>query len=118
MGSRLGSVAVGPASGPSAGGVNTSTPVEWPGPQADNHAAIAIQSATFGQQTPVAVVERQGPWAFFRLLDIASMQRNGDSLVATFTVQALQATFAFNANSVRNPFFGSMLRDFRCPAGL
>ena len=87
-------------------GVNMSVPVEWPGAQPDNHAAIALQSGSFGQQVPL--LERRGPWALFRLLDQASLQRSGDALTASFVVQGLQVAYDFNVE-FRPKSVGSLL---------
>ena len=96
-------------------GDTTPQSVEWPGPSADNHAAIALKSGFFESVTSL---ERRGPWALYRLLDAGSVLRQGDSLVANFTIEGEEVSYEFNANSVFNPLTLPALREFRCPTGL
>ena len=63
-------------------------------------------------------LERRGPWALYRLLDAGSVLRQGDSLVANFTIEGEEVSYEFNANSVFNPLTLPALREFRCPTGL
>jgi type VI secretion system protein ImpL len=94
---------------------NTPTTVEWPGPDPDNHSAVAFKASTFSD---VSLIERRGPWAFYHLLDAATKQSRGDGFVATFTQKDKSASYEFAANSINNPLLLPALRDFRCPAGL
>ena len=85
-------------------GSNAPVAVPWPG-AGTNRTAITVgpdqspqpqqpQRPVFGgppppQLTPPgepSVLERQGPWSLFRMLDAASPTRQGDRIVATFIV--------------------------------
>jgi type VI secretion system protein ImpL len=95
---------------------NPSTPVEWPGPNPENYAAIAAKSGMFEN---VSLLERRGPWALFRLLESGATRMQGDSIVATFTVEGgAEASYQFDVSSIKNPLRLQALRDFRCPEGL
>jgi type VI secretion system protein ImpL len=109
--------------------------VPWPG-AGTNRTAITVgpdQSPqqppprpTFGappppQLTPAgepSVLERQGPWSLFRMLDIASPTRQGDRILATFIVGGTSLQYRFSVGSVQNPLSLPALREFRCPTGI
>jgi type VI secretion system protein ImpL len=109
--------------------------VPWPG-AGTNRTAITVgpdQSPqqqpprpTFGappspQLTPPgepSVLERQGPWSLFRMLDAASPTRQGDRIVATFIVGGTTLQYRFSVGSVQNPLSLPALREFRCPTGI
>jgi type VI secretion system protein ImpL len=95
----------------------TTTPsaAEWPGPNPDNHAAIALRGGFFGT---VSILERRGPWAFYRLLDAGSVLKRGDGLLASFVIEGNEVSYEFAMNSLTNPVLLPALREFRCPAGL
>jgi type VI secretion system protein ImpL len=115
----------------------SSAPVAMPWPGAGtNRTAITVgpdQSPqqppprpTFGappspQLTPAgepSVLERQGPWSLFRMLDAASPTRQGDRIVATFIVGGTTLQYRFSVGSVQNPLSLPALREFRCPTGI
>ena len=65
-----------------------------------------------------SVLERQGAWSLFRMLDAASPTRQGDRIVATFIVGGTNLQYRFGAGSVQNPLSLPALREFRCPSGI
>jgi type VI secretion system protein ImpL len=87
----------------------------WPG--AGGRVRVAFQPAQSGVDNSVS---REGPWAFFRLLDAAHIQRSNltDRFNVTFTAGGRYATFELRAGSVLNPFSLPALRSFRCPSSL
>lgn len=87
----------------------------WP-TAGSNRARLAMTPVS-GGDTPSIVTE--GPWAFFRLLDRATIEGSlPDQFTATFSVGSLSARFQLRAASVRNPLRGVGLDRFRCPEGL
>ena len=89
-----------------------SSSVTWPGTV--SRARVAFSPPIAGASS----VTREGAWAFFRLLDAASISGAGatDRFNVTFAVGARSASFRLQAGSVRNPFNLPALRNFRCPA--
>jgi type VI secretion system protein ImpL len=69
--------------------------------------------------TPTTI-KRDGPWAWFRLLDEAQVTQSSltDRFNVTFEVGGRSATFELRANSVNNPFSLTSLEQFRCPGSL
>jgi type VI secretion system protein ImpL len=87
--------------------------VEWPG-GGYGKAGFAFE-ANSGQRPNRA---EEGPWAWFRLLDSASIERQSEvNYQLTFTAEGYEARFRLAASSVRNPFTQTVLQEFRCPAG-
>jgi len=124
-------------------GSNSAVAVQWPGAGL-NRTAITVgqdQGAQPPQQQPPAprpmfgapppppappqmptappsVLERQGAWSLFRMLDAASPTRQGDRIVANFIVGGVELQYRFSAGSVQNPLTLPALREFRCPSGI
>jgi len=86
--------------------------MKWPGtPGARTR--IAFQPGQAGAENSI---QTEGPWAFFRLLDRAQVQRSrSDAFTATFNIGGRSASFAVQAGSVMNPFALPALRSFSCP---
>ena len=84
----------------------------WPG--TTSRARVAFSPQIAGASS----ITRDGTWAFFRLLDSASIAAAGatDRFNVSFAIGGRQATFRLQAGSVRNPFNLAALRNFRCPA--
>jgi type VI secretion system protein ImpL len=91
--------------------------MQWPAANGNTQVRLTTTPANGGE---AAVVEKDGPWALFRLLDTAQIAPSGqpDRFRVTFTAPSGGAVFELNASSVRNPFTMSGLRAFRCPAKL
>ncbi|MCB9959640.1 MAG: type VI secretion system membrane subunit TssM [Rhodospirillaceae bacterium] len=84
----------------------------WPG------SANLARVAFFPEIAGGSAITREGAWAFFRLLDTASISGAGasDRFNVTFSAGGRQATFRLQAGSVRNPFNLPALRGFSCPS--
>jgi type VI secretion system protein ImpL len=87
-----------------------SQPVKWPGP-APGAAAVTIEDRAGVQSNRTF----QGPWAWFRLLDAAMLKVETDvRFDAVFQLGGHQATVIIEPASIRNPYQGSGVRQFRC----
>ncbi|MGF9759353.1 type VI secretion system membrane subunit TssM [Microvirga sp. 0TCS3.31] len=100
-------------------GVNAPTSVNWPGGGISRSAITIGGSGIFrGFFQQPAVVEKQGTWSFFKLLELGTVSRQGDSVIASFVVDGREVTYQFNVGSLMNPLLLEGLRDFRCPQGI
>jgi type VI secretion system protein ImpL len=118
-------------------GVNTPTPVMWPGAGlkktsinlqiggAANNNAGGIFGGGFFSNSPtpaapseVKLFERDGDWSFFRLLDAGSVLRQGDNVVFTLAASGRQVGYQFGVGSLKNPLVLPALREIRCPTGI
>jgi type VI secretion system protein ImpL len=115
-------------------GVNTPTPVMWPGAGVPKTAVtLTLGSANsggglfgggfFSSGTPAAqgeakLFEREGVWSFFRLLDAGSVLKQGDNVVLTLAAGGRQVGYQLGVGSLKNPLVLPALRDIRCPAGI
>jgi type VI secretion system protein ImpL len=87
-----------------------SLPVRWPGPSPG--AAAATFEDRSGARPNLAF---QGPWAWFRLLDAATLKAETDvRFNAGFSNSGHQATVIIEANSIRNPYLKPDVHQFRC----
>ncbi|GJD45622.1 hypothetical protein AFCDBAGC_3496 [Methylobacterium cerastii] len=96
-------------------GVNTPVTMQWPGPSGLGKAAITLD---FGFGTQPVVVEKQGTWSLYRMLDTGSVLKQGDGIVATFVIGGRQLSYQINVSSLLNPLALPALREFRCPTGI
>ncbi|HVY58449.1 MAG TPA: type VI secretion system membrane subunit TssM, partial [Xanthobacteraceae bacterium] len=102
--------------------------LQWPGAGAGRTSVSLTQTQaapqfTFGQpaqpiQMPSSVLERNGTWSFFRLLDASAPAQRGDRVVASFIVGGRELRYEFTAGSTQNPLTLPALRDFHCPSGI
>lgn len=119
-------------------GVNTPTPVMWPGGglaktsitltigggAANNNAGgifgggFFSNSPTPAAPTEVKMFDRSGVWSFFRLLDAGSVLRQGDNVVFTLAAGGRQVGYQFGVGSLKNPLVLPALREIRCPTGI
>ena len=85
--------------------------VTWPGTGV-GHAKISFE----GGSGPSSL-ERDGPWAMFRLLKEGSLHQSGgsDRYTANFQLGGHNASFDIRAASVLNPFGSHAIDQFRCP---
>ena len=82
----------------------------WPGPT-PGVAAVSFEDRAGAHPN----TSFQGPWAWFKLLDGASVQAESDVRYrATFRAGASEARVIIEATSIRNPFGKPNLRQFRC----
>jgi len=83
----------------------------WPGP-APGTAAVRFEDRT-GKGPSQAF---QGPWALFRLLAGAEIERRSETqYLLTFRSGGKTARVILEASSIRNPFARDALTQFRCP---
>ena len=92
------------------------TPMTWPG-KAGGRTRVAFQPELSGAANSL---NREGPWAWFRLLDAAAIRSTQVSDVSRviFSVGGRLATFELRAGSALNPFTLPALRSFGCPRSL
>jgi len=91
--------------------------VQWPGPKGSNQVRVQIAPPS---STGTSGFTTDGPWALFRMLDKAQMERGTgpEKFLATFSVDNRRARFEVTANSVQHPIRLSELQAFSCPEGL
>ena len=90
-------------------GVNAPANVQWPG------GGIGRTAITVGGrrrrrvlrrrllQPGSTVVQQDGPWSFFRMLDAGSVLHQGDKVVASFVVGGREVSYQFNVGSLAEP---------------
>lgn len=90
--------------------------VEWPGAEDNNRARLIFERFGAGSFS----VTKDGPWAWFKLLDKSTIkrQRSADQVLVTFSEAGLTARYQIQASSVMNPFSKRELSKFRCPEWL
>lgn len=90
--------------------------VEWPGLEESNRARLIFERFGAGSFS----ITKDGPWAWFRLLDISTLkrQRSDDQILVTFKEAGLTARYLIQASSITNPFTKRVLSKFRCPERL
>ena len=85
--------------------------IVWPGNNGIGQASVTFEDR--GGTGPS--LRFNGPWALFRLLDVAKVQAESDtSFSVGFAVDGRAAEVALQANTVRNPFARANLLRFRC----
>jgi type VI secretion system protein ImpL len=83
----------------------------WPGPS-PGMATLRFQDRNGGGPT----LSRQGPWAWFRILDNAQFERMSDTrYLVTFRVEGKTARVFLDSGSIRNPYERHVLDRFKCP---
>lgn len=88
---------------------------QWPGAPGQNQVRVMFEELG-GQRF---TINKDGPWALFRLLDHSRLSRQGaDRFEANFTSNGHQARLELKANSVVNPFNFHEWAQFRCPEKL
>ncbi|MCB2261653.1 MAG: type VI secretion system membrane subunit TssM [Candidatus Thiosymbion ectosymbiont of Robbea hypermnestra] len=89
--------------------------LKWPVPAGTGRVRLSFLDLTDQEYS----VTEYGSWAWFRLLDRATLKKIDDELYrVTFRTGDLRVTFDLDALSVRNPFGVTELRRFRCPTRL
>ena len=82
----------------------------WPGP-APGVAAVTFEDRTGARPN----LPFEGPWAWFRLLEISGVQPDSDVRYrSSFRAGDHEARVIIEATSIRNPFAKNELRQFRC----
>jgi type VI secretion system protein ImpL len=85
-------------------------PMTWPGPTPGK------ASVTFDERAGAHPnIATEGPWAWFRLLDSAQIQRETDAAyVVTFQKGGHETRLRIESASIRNPYGKQALQQFRC----
>ncbi|MBK8335687.1 MAG: type VI secretion system membrane subunit TssM [Sterolibacteriaceae bacterium] len=84
----------------------------WPAPSG----ALEVSATFEGVEGKTESRTKEGPWALFRLLDEAKIDKvTADRLVATFRTESHSAQYEIRAASVANPFQQDAIERFRCP---
>ena len=93
-----------------------SSKLEWPGPEDSNRVRLVFERMGAGRFS----ITKDGPWAWFKLLDDSNMgqKRSKDQALVTFSTAGLKARYQIVASSVTNPFTNHELSKFRCPERL
>ncbi|MGX5734122.1 type VI secretion system membrane subunit TssM [Bosea thiooxidans] len=115
-------------------GVNTPTPVMWPGGGVGKTAVTLTLGGgnasggmfgggffSSGSQAPqgeAKLFEKDGTWSFFRLLDAGSVLKQGDNVGFTLNAGGRQVGYSFGVGSLKNPLILPALREIRCPSGI
>jgi len=88
--------------------------LQWPG------AGSGTASITMAPDMPdrKSTLERNGAWAFFRLVDAGTMIQHGSAVSVSFIVGGREVSFEFGSGSLNNPLSLPSLRHFECPNGL
>ena len=85
-------------------------PCAWPGPAPGQASVLFEEGSGAGPNRAY-----QGPWAFFRLLDEATLQPQSElKYLVTLSAGGHTARVTLEASSVRNPFARNELRGFNC----
>ncbi len=87
--------------------------MQWP-PASGSYRASVVFKPTGATNSQSLTAE--GPWALFRVLDQARIERRttADRFKVTFVVQGLTAVYELRARSVANPFQLGAMERFRC----
>jgi len=89
--------------------------IEWPGQNESNRARITFERIGAGSFS----ITKDGPWAWFRLLDDSDIERRSkDQIIIHFATAGLKASYQLQASSVTNPFSSNQFSRFRCPERL
>ena len=86
--------------------------VTWPGSLEAGSAHLSLTPELPGRES---AVKFDGPWALKRLLDSATMTRNGDNLEARFVIGGRDVAYTVQVASGGNPFALPALSAFSCP---
>lgn len=90
--------------------------LKWPGPNPSQGVRMVFETLD-GRQVSRS---KEGTWAFFRLLDEASIipTNTPEKFNLTFQLEGMSARYELRAASVSNPFNLQELQSFRCPESL
>jgi type VI secretion system protein ImpL len=87
-----------------------SLPAKWPGP-APGTASVTFEDASGAHPN----LSFQGPWAWFRLLDVASIHADSDvRFTASFQAGGHQGGVVIEPSSIRNPYQAGVVHQFKC----
>jgi type VI secretion system protein ImpL len=97
-------------------GPEESVSMKWPGPNTSQGVRMVFETLD-GRQVSRS---KDGTWAFFRLLDEATIVQGDapEKFTLTFQLQGMSASYELRAASVNNPFNLQDMQGFRCPEAL
>jgi type VI secretion system protein ImpL len=97
-------------------GPEESVSMKWPGPNPSQGVRMVFETLD-GRQVSRS---KDGTWAFFRLLDEATIVQGDapEKFTLTFQLQGMSASYELRAASVNNPFNLQDMQGFRCPEAL
>jgi type VI secretion system protein ImpL len=86
---------------------------QWPGPQTNAGVRLTFRTVTGKEFSQF----EEGPWAWLRILDKATIKSTNlrDRFTVTFQAGGYTARYELRASSVYNPFKLTALQNFRCP---
>lgn len=95
-------------------GPQVSSFMQWPGPNPGSEVRIEMRNSQTGRSH---MLRRQGPWAWFRVLDQSNIRTTGqlEHFEIEFDVDGNNATYELIARSAYNPFRFAALERFSCP---
>jgi type VI secretion system protein ImpL len=95
-------------------GPQVSTFMQWPGPNPGSEVRMEMRDAQSGQ---THMRRQQGPWAWFRMLDQASIRpvEEREHFEVVFSIDGNRAVYELVARSAYNPFRFEALESFSCP---
>ena len=95
-------------------GPQQSLSMVWPGAGGVGQATMVFEE----KSSSGANVVKQGPWAWFRALDVAQVKRDSDTrMELTFVAGTHSMRLVLDAASIRNPFVRDELAGFHCGIG-
>jgi type VI secretion system protein ImpL len=87
--------------------------VQWPSASARTAVSVAPDA-----NAQPSVLERDGPWSLFRMLEAGSLSVRGETATATFIVGGQELHYQLSSGSLRNPLNLAAVREFHCPGGI
>ncbi len=92
--------------------------MQWPPAGGSNRVRVVFNP--IGEGVASVSLTAEGPWAWFRVLDRARVERTAapDRFTVTFEAQGMQAVYELQAGSITNPFGLREIVLFRCPERL
>jgi type VI secretion system protein ImpL len=86
---------------------------QWPGPQTNAGVRLTFRTVSGKEFSQF----EEGPWAWLRILDQATIKSTNlrDRFTVTFEAGGYKARYELRASSVYNPFKLNALQNFRCP---
>ena len=84
----------------------------WPNSAASASASLSLAPEMPGRES---ALKFEGPWALKRLLDEATLTRNGGDTEARFVIGGRDVAYTIQTDPGANPFLLPALSSFSCP---
>ena len=88
---------------------------QWPSNTSSSEAMVHLLPQMPGREH---VIQKNGPWALFRLIDEGSPTPKGDVIRTQFTIGGRFVAYNVRVDTLTNPFYLPALAQFKCPTGL